>query len=94
MIPTCRSSACFKPSCWVLQPEKVMDIGSKGGAWTKKSPKLLLLEWTQGQKRPKPRYKTLPEEGGMLRCKVGTADASPDMLQSRAGPDPNIYTVN
>lgn len=47
-----------------------MDVGSQGGAWTKKSPKLLLLEWTQAQKRSKPRYKALPEAEGKFRCKV------------------------
>lgn len=47
-----------------------MDVGSKGGAWTLKSPKLLLLEWTQGQKRLKPRYKVLPQDGGKFGCKV------------------------
>ena len=57
-----------------VQEDKVMDVGSKGGGWTKKSPKLLLLEWTQAQKRPKPRYKTLPENNGTLRCKVRCLD--------------------
>lgn len=47
-----------------------MDVGSRGGAWTRKSPKLLLLEWTQSHKQPKPRYKALPAAGGNHRCKV------------------------
>ena len=93
-MPSAGHLPASKPSCWVLQSEKVMDVDSKGGAWTRKSPKLLLLEWTQGQKRPKPRYKTLPEEGGMFRCKVGTADASANMPRGCAGPNPNTSTVN
>ena len=52
------------------QGEKVMDIGSRGGAWTKKSPKLLLLEWTQSHKQPKPRFKSLPADASKFRCKV------------------------
>lgn len=53
-----------------VQEERIMDIGSTGGNWSKKSPRLLLLEWTQAQKRPKPRYKVLPEANGTFRCKV------------------------
>lgn len=53
-----------------------MDIGSRGGAWTKKSPKLLLLEWTQSRKQPKPRFKTLPTDASTFRCKVCLADLS------------------
>ena len=55
---------------FVAQGEKVMDIGSRGGGWTKKSPKLLLLEWTQSHEQPKPRFKTLPAENSKFRCKV------------------------
>ena len=47
-----------------------MDVGSKGGYFSEKSPKLLLHEWCLQQKRPKPRYKSLPDEAGGFRCKV------------------------
>lgn len=47
-----------------------MDIGSRGGGWSRKSPKLLLLEWTQSRKQPKPRFKALPTDDSKFRCKV------------------------
>ena len=46
-----------------------MDVGSKGGFYDEKSPKLLLQEWCTREKRPKPRYKALPVEGA-FGCKV------------------------
>ena len=50
--------------------QAVLQPGSKAGFYTQKSPKMLLLEWTQQQKRLKPRYKTLRTEEGSFRCKV------------------------
>ena len=47
-----------------------MQPGSKGGYYTEKSPKMLLLEWCQQQKRPKPRYKVLAAAANTMRCKV------------------------
>jgi ATP-dependent RNA helicase DHX57 len=38
----------------------MMDIGSKGGYYDAKSPKLILHEWLLKEKQPKARYKTLP----------------------------------
>ncbi len=47
-----------------------MQPGNKGGYYTEKSPKMLLLEWCQQQKRPKPRYKVLAAAANTMRCKV------------------------
>ena len=49
-----------------------MDIGSRGGAWTKKSPKLLLVEWTQSHRQPKPRYKSIQADNFKFSCKAST----------------------
>eukprot|EP00887_Chlorella_sp_A99_P002300 scaffold10.g2300.t1 len=54
---------------------KLMDVGSRAGAYDRKSPKLLLHEWCAAAKRPKPRYKALPGAGGAWRCKVVLPDA-------------------
>ncbi|KAL4527192.1 hypothetical protein Ndes2526B_g09099 [Nannochloris sp. 'desiccata'] len=43
---------------------KMMDIGSKGGYYDAKSPKLILHEWLLKEKQPKARYKTLPGPTG------------------------------
>lgn len=48
----------------------MMQPGSKGGYYTDKSPKLLLLEWCQQQRRPQPRYKDLPIAGQLHKCRV------------------------
>ncbi|KAA6421632.1 MAG: putative ATP-dependent RNA helicase DHX57 [Trebouxia sp. A1-2] len=56
------------------QTRNTMQPGSKGGYYTEKSPKLLLLEWCQQQKRPKPRYKVLAAAGNTMRCKVVLPD--------------------
>ena len=53
-----------------LQPVTTMQPGSKGGYYTEKSPKMLLLEWCQQQKRQKPRYKVMAAGAKALRCKV------------------------
>jgi len=42
----------------------MMDIGSKGGYYDAKSPKLILHEWLLKEKQPKARYKTLPGPTG------------------------------
>ena len=56
------------------KPEvRIMDIGSKNGAYDYKSPKLLLHEMRLKEKLPKVRYKSLHEEEGGVsrwRCKV------------------------
>ncbi|GAX74060.1 hypothetical protein CEUSTIGMA_g1510.t1 [Chlamydomonas eustigma] len=52
----------------------MMDVGSKAGYYTHKSPKLQLLEWTQSKKMQKPRYSTKVQENGLLTCKVVIPD--------------------
>lgn len=47
-----------------------MQPGSKGGYFTERSPKMLLLEWCQQQKRQKPRYKVLAAGAAGMKCKV------------------------
>jgi hypothetical protein len=49
---------------------RMFDVGSAGGYYTEKSPKLMLHEWCTQQKRPKPKYKAVavdPEKGGGYR---------------------------
>eukprot|EP00775_Hariotina_reticulata_P004412 gene4412-4665_t len=41
---------------------RMFDVGSSGGFYTEKSPKLMLLEWCARQKRPKPKYKAVAQE--------------------------------
>ena len=41
-----------------------MDVGSRGGYFTEKSPKMLLLEWCQSNSRGKPRYRAKAVGGG------------------------------
>lgn len=53
-----------------LQNGNTLQPGSKGGYFTEKSPKMLLLEWCQQQKRQKPRYKVMAAGAIGLRCKV------------------------
>ena len=48
----------------------IMDVGSKAGYYTHKSPKLQLLEWAQSKKMAKPRYSARQQEGGVFTCKV------------------------
>lgn len=49
----------------------MMDVGAKAGYYTEKSPKMMLLEWCQQQKRPTPRYRTTAAEGDSAgKCKV------------------------
>jgi hypothetical protein len=40
----------------------MMDVGSRGGYYSEKSPKLLLYEWCQRQKRPRPKFKVVPQQ--------------------------------
>lgn len=48
-----------------------MDVGARAGYYTEKSPKMLLLEWCQQQKRPTPRYRTSEgDEHSAPKCKV------------------------
>ncbi|KAL6770675.1 hypothetical protein ACKKBF_B32175 [Auxenochlorella protothecoides x Auxenochlorella symbiontica] len=52
-------------------PAPLMDVGSKGGYYAGKSPKLLLHEWCLKEKLPKPRYKAVPAAApGRWRCRV------------------------
>ncbi|CAL8471800.1 g11342 [Coccomyxa elongata] len=54
---------------------KMMDVGAKAGYYTQKSPKMMLLEWCQQQKRPMPRYRsTTAEVEAAAKCKVVLAD--------------------
>ncbi|KAF5825712.1 hypothetical protein DUNSADRAFT_7462, partial [Dunaliella salina] len=50
----------------------MMDVGSKAGYYTSKSPKLHLLEWTQrsGFERPKYKINDKQEEDGSVTCRV------------------------
>ena len=50
----------------------IMDIGSAGGYYDFKSPKLILHEWLLKEKAPRARYKTLPGPSGASSwlCKV------------------------
>ena len=55
------------------QPRPVMmDVGSRAGYYSAKSPKLLLHELCQKEK-VKPRYKATEAGNGMWKCKVGAA---------------------
>ena len=55
---------------------RVMDIGSKAGAYDYKSPRLLLLELLQRSKAPKARFKPIFDEStSAWRCKVVLPDA-------------------
>jgi len=49
----------------------IMDVGSRAGYYTHKSPKLQLLEWSQSKKMLSPRYSVRRQEGGGFTCKVG-----------------------
>lgn len=52
-----------------------MDIGSKAGYYTSKSPKLQLLEWCQKDNKPNARYNARRAEGGDgWSCKVVLPD--------------------
>ena len=53
-----------------LQNGSTLQPGSRGGYFTEKSPKMLLLEWCQQQKRQKPRYQVIAAGAIGLRCKV------------------------
>lgn len=49
----------------------MMDVGAKAGYFTEKSPKMMLLEWCQQQKRPTPRYRSTAADGAVAaKCKV------------------------
>ena len=58
---------------WSLQKSNTLQPGSKGGYYTEKSPRMLLLEWCNQQKRPKPRYKVMAAAADTMRCKVRLA---------------------
>ena len=47
-----------------------MDVGSKGGYYTQKTPKMFLHEWCQKHKRPVPKYHPKQGEGDRWTCKV------------------------
>jgi hypothetical protein len=48
----------------------MMEVGSRAGYYTSKSPKMILHEWCNRANLPKPRYKAIPMEDGCFRCKV------------------------
>ena len=50
----------------------MMEVGSRAGYYTSKSPKMILHEWCNRANRPKPRYKPIAMEDGQFRCKVLT----------------------
>lgn len=55
----------------------MMDVGAKTGYYTQKSPKMMLLEWCQQQKRPTPRYRSSTAEGeAVAKCKAGSTSKS------------------
>ena len=47
-----------------------MEVGSRAGYYTSKSPKMILHEWCNRANRPKPRYKAIATDDGRYRCKV------------------------
>lgn len=53
-----------------------MDINSKAGYYTEKTPKLLLHELCMREKRPRARFKVIPvdDSPGLFRCKVVLPD--------------------
>eukprot|EP00879_Flechtneria_rotunda_P002391 GHRR01002587.1.p2 GENE.GHRR01002587.1~~GHRR01002587.1.p2 ORF type:complete len:488 (+),score=215.76 GHRR01002587.1:456-1919(+) len=57
---------------------KMFDVGSRGGFYTEKSPRLMLADWCTQQNRPKPRFKAVPvkpdREGG-YRARVVLPDS-------------------
>ena len=48
----------------------MMEVGSRAGYYTSKSPKMILHEWCNRANLPKPRYKAIALEDGRFRCKV------------------------
>lgn len=65
------SSAASSSNSNVSAGPKTFDVGSRGGFYTEKSPKLMLHEWCTQQKRPKPKYKAVAvdaDKGGGFRC--------------------------
>ena len=51
--------------------EIIQDVGSKGGYYTHKTPRMFLHEWCQRQKRPTPKYHAKQQgEGDKWVCKV------------------------
>jgi len=65
---TSKKNTSATPASAAPQPPKpaikMMGIGSKGGYYDAKSPKLILHEWLLKEKQPKARYKTLPGPAG------------------------------
>ena len=63
---------CKEGSQDKMKQYRIMDIGSKAGAYDYKSPKLLLHELLIRNKQPKARYKSLPDSNSsdLWRCKV------------------------
>ena len=47
-----------------------MEVGSRAGFYTSKSPKMILHEWCNRAQRAKPRYKAIPTDDGRFRCKA------------------------
>ena len=64
------TSAAASTSC-PPAPGAMMELGSRGGYFTSKSPKVMLQEWLQREKRPRARYQARPLEDGTYTCKVG-----------------------
>lgn len=58
------------PSVDTQGGSKMMDVGARAGYYTEKSPKMMLMEWTQQQKRPKPRYVVQKLGEGAFGCKA------------------------
>jgi ATP-dependent RNA helicase DHX57 len=51
--------------------KKIMDLNSKAGYYTSKSPKMLLHEWCLKEKLPRPKYKTISVDGGSkFKCRI------------------------
>ena len=90
-LPTGQDTLTPRTSSPRLPVQAVLQPGSKAGFYTQKSPKMLLLEWTQQQKRLKPRYKTLRTEEGSFRCKVCAQRMSEKTRMSET-PDRSQYT--
>jgi len=54
--------------------EVTMDVGSKGGYYTQKTPKMFLHEWCQKHKRPTPKYRSKRLDENRWTCKVVLLD--------------------
>lgn len=73
-LSTIHDGSCNKAAAAANEPNpgpRIMDIGSKAGAYDFKSPKLILHEMLLKEKSPKARYKGIfDNDSSLWRCKV------------------------